>query len=99
MNLVSTLREHDCSTPVLSMSFVWRHRYSNNWMEGVAGTVHEVGHALYEQGRPGGDMEDLPVSRALSMGVHESQVRRSSGVVVVVICVLLRLLVVFVLLK
>ncbi|CAN0492957.1 unnamed protein product [Ectocarpus sp. 12 AP-2014] len=48
-------------------------RYSNNWMEGVAGTVHEVGHALYEQGRPGGDMEDLPVSRALSMGVHESQ--------------------------
>ncbi|CAM9329111.1 unnamed protein product [Ectocarpus sp. 4 AP-2014] len=48
-------------------------RFSNNWMEGVAGTVHEVGHALYEQGRPGGDMEDLPVSRALSMGVHESQ--------------------------
>ncbi|CAN0418725.1 unnamed protein product, partial [Scytosiphon promiscuus] len=45
----------------------------NNWMEGVAGTVHEVGHALYEQGRPGGDLEDLPVSRALSMGVHESQ--------------------------
>lgn len=43
-------------------------------MEGVAGTVHEVGHAMYEQGRPGGDMEDLPVSRALSMGVHESQV-------------------------
>lgn len=43
-------------------------------MEGVAGTVHEVGHALYEQGRPGGDMADLPVSRALSMGVHESQV-------------------------
>eukprot|EP00903_Cladosiphon_okamuranus_P009155 g8748.t1 len=48
-------------------------RYSNNWMEGVAGTVHEVGHALYEQGRPGGDLADLPVSRALSMGVHESQ--------------------------
>lgn len=43
-------------------------------MEGVSGTVHEVGHALYEQGRPGGAMEDLPVSRALSTGVHESQV-------------------------
>ena len=25
-------------------------RYSNdNWLQGVAGTVHEVGHALYEQ--------------------------------------------------
>lgn len=48
-------------------------RYSNNWIEGVSGTVHEVGHALYEQGRPGGEAEDLPVSRALSMGVHESQ--------------------------
>ena len=26
-------------------------RYSeNNWLEGIAGTIHEVGHALYEQG-------------------------------------------------
>lgn len=49
-------------------------------MEGVAGTVHEVGHAMYEQGRPGGEMEDLPVSRALSMGVHESQVGGRLGV-------------------
>uniref|UniRef100_A0A7S1TXU1 Carboxypeptidase Taq n=2 Tax=Phaeomonas parva TaxID=124430 RepID=A0A7S1TXU1_9STRA len=51
-------------------------RYSTgNWLEGIAGTVHETGHAMYEQGRLGGDSEfaDLPVSRALSMGVHESQ--------------------------
>ncbi|CAM9486448.1 unnamed protein product [Ascophyllum nodosum] len=48
-------------------------RFSSNWVEGISGTVHEVGHALYEQGRPGGEAEDLPVSRALSMGVHESQ--------------------------
>lgn len=48
-------------------------RYSaNNWLQGVAGTVHEVGHALYEQGR-NPDYDNLPVSRALSMGVHESQ--------------------------
>lgn len=48
-------------------------RYSTgDWLQGVAGTVHEVGHALYEQGRnPAYD--GLPVSRALSMGVHESQ--------------------------
>lgn len=48
-------------------------RYSpKNMLEGVAGTVHEVGHALYEQGR-NPDYDHLPVSRALSMGAHESQ--------------------------
>jgi len=48
-------------------------RYStDNWKDGVTGTVHEVGHALYEQGRNSA-YADLPVSRALSMGVHESQ--------------------------
>jgi len=38
-------------------------RYSTtNWLEGVAGTVHEVGHALYEQGR-NPNYDHLPVSR------------------------------------
>lgn len=48
-------------------------RYSceNPW-EGIQGTVHEVGHALYEQGR-NSENEGLPVSEALSMGSHESQ--------------------------
>lgn len=48
-------------------------RYSceNPW-EGIQGTVHEVGHALYEQGRNAAH-EGLPVSEALSMGSHESQ--------------------------
>jgi len=48
-------------------------RYSSdNWLEGIGGTVHEVGHALYEQGR-NAKYDNTPVSRALSMGVHESQ--------------------------
>uniref|UniRef100_A0A6S9ISS3 Peptidase M32 carboxypeptidase Taq metallopeptidase n=1 Tax=Heterosigma akashiwo TaxID=2829 RepID=A0A6S9ISS3_HETAK len=48
-------------------------RYSTeNWKDGVTGAVHEVGHALYEQGRNKAHA-DLPVARALSMGVHESQ--------------------------
>lgn len=46
-------------------------RYSKNWAEGFSGTVHEVGHALYEQGRRGDGLS--PASRAMSMGVHESQ--------------------------
>ncbi|KAM3570626.1 hypothetical protein VYU27_007320 [Nannochloropsis oceanica] len=48
-------------------------RYSEDkWIEGVSATVHEVGHGLYEQGR-NPNQRDLPASRALGMGVHESQ--------------------------
>lgn len=48
-------------------------RYSSeNWLEGLAGVVHEVGHGLYEQGR-NESFDLLPVSRPLSMGTHESQ--------------------------
>lgn len=44
----------------------------NNLTEGLTGAIHETGHALYEQGR-NLDYDGLPVNRALSMGVHESQ--------------------------
>jgi carboxypeptidase Taq len=45
---------------------------ADEFVQGLAGTVHETGHALYEQGRPH-ELADLPISAALSMGVHESQ--------------------------
>jgi len=38
----------------------------------LQGTIHEVGHALYEQGR-NESFHDLPVSEPLGMAVHESQ--------------------------
>lgn len=42
--------------------------------EGITGTIHEAGHAMYEQGRNlGPEWKDLPVSCAMSMGIHESQ--------------------------
>ncbi|KAL1915496.1 uncharacterized protein VTP21DRAFT_6620 [Calcarisporiella thermophila] len=41
-------------------------------MEGITGTIHETGHSLYEQGR-NIEYADLPVSQALSFGIHESQ--------------------------
>lgn len=48
-------------------------RYSTELpFEGIMGTVHETGHAMYEQGR-NAKYEGLPVSDALSMGTHESQ--------------------------
>jgi len=49
-------------------------RFSGNWAEGFGATIHETGHALYEQGRDVGEEgRGLPASQALSMGVHESQ--------------------------
>ncbi|KAF9908750.1 hypothetical protein EC991_009560 [Linnemannia zychae] len=48
-------------------------RYAiNKLKDGIAATVHETGHSLYEQGR-NKEYIDTPVSTALSLGVHESQ--------------------------
>lgn len=44
-----------------------------DFISGVAGLIHETGHAIYEQNRPSGDNLGMPVSEALSMGIHESQ--------------------------
>ena len=42
--------------------------------EGLTGTIHETGHALYEQGRNMSDYAfDLPVNEAAGMVIHESQ--------------------------
>ena len=43
----------------------------DEWYQGLAGSVHECGHALYES-----QLRDsaLPLDAALSMGTHESQV-------------------------
>lgn len=40
----------------------------------VWSTIHECGHALYEQGLPDADY-GLPTSEAISLGIHESQSR------------------------
>jgi Zn-dependent M32 family carboxypeptidase len=46
-------------------------RFSDDdWYQGLMGTVHEGGHAMYEQNL--GESE-LSIDSALSMGVHESQ--------------------------
>jgi len=41
-------------------------------IDGIVGTIHETGHALYEQGR-NVDHDGLPVSNAAGMAIHESQ--------------------------
>jgi Zn-dependent M32 family carboxypeptidase len=42
----------------------------DDWYQGLMGTIHEGGHAMYEQNL--GNSE-LSIDSALSMGVHESQ--------------------------
>jgi carboxypeptidase Taq len=44
----------------------------NDFRSAVFGTIHECGHALYEQNIDI-DLEGLPVADGTSMGIHESQ--------------------------
>jgi len=45
-----------------------------NFKTGLFATIHETGHALYEQGLPVADY-GTPFGDAISMGIHESQSR------------------------
>lgn len=56
----------------------------DSWTDALYGTMHEMGHGLYEQGLPlgerhgQGDADDqygLPMGEAVSLGMHESQSR------------------------
>ncbi|MCH2349443.1 MAG: carboxypeptidase M32, partial [Candidatus Poseidoniales archaeon] len=53
----------------------WTTRYDESEPYGaIFGTMHETGHALYEQGRPR-DLDFQPVGEANGLGIHESQSR------------------------
>jgi len=43
-------------------------------LSGLSSTMHEGGHALYEQGLPA-DLSDTPAGQSTSLGIHESQSR------------------------
>ncbi|MEO1585322.1 MAG: carboxypeptidase M32 [Planctomycetota bacterium] len=56
----------------------------DSWTDALYGTMHEMGHGLYEQGLPLGDRHGrgdvadqfgLPCGEAVSLGMHESQSR------------------------
>lgn len=49
-------------------------RYTENNLDSLSSTMHEVGHALYELGLPE-EWEGTPFQEAISLSVHESQSR------------------------
>ena len=50
-------------------------RYSkDNFWESLGSTIHEAGHALYQQGLPAKEFS-TPLCEPISLGVHESQSR------------------------
>lgn len=56
-------------------------RYDKNWLPcALMGSIHETGHALYEQGFDPKD-DDTPLSDSASLGFHESQSRLWENIV------------------
>ncbi|GAB4462483.1 MAG: carboxypeptidase M32 [Armatimonadaceae bacterium] len=56
-------------------------RYDRNWLPcALMGSIHEAGHALYEQGFAPGD-DGTPRASAASLGFHESQSRLWENIV------------------
>jgi carboxypeptidase Taq len=45
------------------------------WADALSATMHETGHALYEQNLPKAALFGQPLAEAASMGIHESQSR------------------------
>ncbi|MCG3124502.1 MAG: Thermostable carboxypeptidase 1 [Phycisphaerales bacterium] len=43
--------------------------------DALYGTMHEMGHGLYEQGLPKDKLYGQPLSESISLGIHESQSR------------------------
>jgi len=60
-----------CDVHITDVRMTTRYK-ENDIFEGLTGTIHETGHSLYEQGR-NQQKKNLPVSEALSIGIHESQ--------------------------
>ena len=57
---------------ILAMFELRRNTMRNDFRSAVFGTIHECGHALYDQNIDIA-LEGLPIAQGTSMGIHESQ--------------------------
>jgi carboxypeptidase Taq len=55
-------------------------RYTNYIGSSIFGSLHEAGHAMYEQGSPA-EWDRTPLAGGVSLGVHESQSRLWENIV------------------
>lgn len=69
------LAEHPFTVPLSHDDVrITTHVYDDDLLGGLGGTVHETGHALYEQGLPKA-LAGTGLNEAASFGLHESQSR------------------------
>jgi carboxypeptidase Taq len=72
--------EHPFTTGYYDDVRVTTHYYPNNFTSAIFSTLHEAGHALYEQGLPQ-RWKYQPIGTASSSGFHESQSRFTENII------------------
>jgi carboxypeptidase Taq len=72
--------EHPFTTGYYDDVRITTHYYPDNFASAVFSTLHESGHALYEQGLPQ-EWKYQPVGSPCSYGIHESQSRFTENII------------------
>jgi carboxypeptidase Taq len=72
--------EHPFTTGYYDDVRITTHYHPNNFTSAIFSTIHEAGHALYEQGLPQ-EWKYQPIGSACSYGIHESQSRFTENII------------------
>ena len=72
--------EHPFTTGYYDDVRITTHYYANNFTSAIFSTLHEAGHALYEQGLPQ-EWKYQPIGSSCSYGIHESQSRFTENII------------------
>jgi len=72
--------EHPFTTGYYDDVRITTHYYPNNFTSAIFSTLHETGHALYEQSLPQ-EWKYQPIGSTCSYGIHESQSRFTENII------------------
>ena len=72
--------EHPFTTGYYDDVRITTHYYPNNFTSAIFSTLHEAGHALYEQSLPQ-EWKYHPIGSTCSYGIHESQSRFTENII------------------